>query len=97
MLIPLVSGGQGPTPTHYHISISGKLFDSRGEGHLVALCVIVGDWSLITGKGVGLQNGGRGHKSRVFSLRKGAAKKVLAMLKGDTKRFEAMWGGLPIW
>ena len=47
------------------------------------------DWSLITGRGGGLQNG-RGGAREVLPLRKGGgAEKVLAMLKGGNKKF---WG-----
>ena len=40
--------------------------------------IVVGDWSLITGRGPTKWMGG----SEVLPLRKGAAEKVLAMLKG---------------
>ena len=46
------------------------------------------DWSLITGRGGGLQNG-RGGAHEVLPLRKGGAEKVLGMLKGGHKKF---WG-----
>ena len=39
------------------------------------------DWSLITGRGGGLQNG-RGGAREVLPQGKGGAEKVLAMLKG---------------
>ena len=42
------------------------------------------DWSLITGRGGGLQNG-RGWAREVLPLRKGGVEKVLAMLKGAQK------------
>ena len=44
------------------------------------------DWSLITGRGGGLQNGRGWH---VKPYEKGGAEKVLAMLKGGYKKF---WG-----
>ena len=46
------------------------------------------DWSLITGRGGGLQNG-RGGARKVLPLRKGGGgvEKVLAMLKGGHKKF----------
>ena len=49
---------------------------------------VLRDWSLITGRGRGLQNG-RGGAREVLPLRKGGAEKVLAILKGGHKRF---WG-----
>ena len=42
----------------------------------------VRDWSLITGRGGGLQDGGGA--CEVLPLRKAEAEKVLAMLKGGT-------------
>ena len=43
------------------------------------------EWSLITGRG-GLQNGRGGHV-KFYPYEKGGAEKVLAILKGGTKRF----------
>ena len=50
--------------------------------------VLVRDWSLITGRGGGLQNGRGGHV-KFYPYEKGGAEKVLAMLKGGHKQF---WG-----
>ena len=49
---------------------------------------VIRDWSLITGRGGGLQNG-RGGAREVLPLRKGEAEKVLAMLKGGAQK---VWG-----
>ena len=49
---------------------------------------LIRDWSLITGRGGGLQNGSGGHM-KFYPYEKGVAKKVLAMLKGQHKKF---WG-----
>ena len=49
--------------------------------------IMLRDWSLITGRGGGLQNG-RGGAHEVLSLQKGGgAEKVLAILKGGHKKF----------
>ena len=50
-------------------------------------CFSLRDWSLITGRGGGLQNG-RGARE-VLPVRKEGAEKVLSMLKGGHKKF---WG-----
>ena len=48
--------------------------------------VLLRDWSLITGRGGGLQNGrGRG-AHEVLPLWKGGAEKVLDMLKGGAQK-----------
>ena len=55
--------------------------------HLLVYRDSIRDWSLITGRGGGLQNG-RGGAYEVLPLRKGGAQKVLAMLKrGGTISF----------
>ena len=47
------------------------------------------DWSLITGRGGGLQNGRGGTLSFTPTKKGGGAEKVLAVLKGGHKKF---WG-----
>ena len=48
----------------------------------------VRDWSVITGRGGGLQNGRGGHV-KFYPCEKRGAQKVLVMLKGGHKKF---WG-----
>ena len=48
---------------------------------------VLKDWSLIMGRGGGLQNGRGGGASEVLPLRKVGAEKVLAMLKAEHKAF----------
>ena len=48
--------------------------------------LLIRDWSLITGRGGGLQNG-RGWHIQFYPYEKGGGYKVLAMLKGDHKKF----------
>ena len=50
--------------------------------------IMLRDWSLIMGRGGGLQNG-RGGAREVLPLQKGGAERVLAMLKGGYNKF---WG-----
>ena len=51
------------------------------------------DWSLITGRRGGLQNGSGG-ACEVLPLRKGGAEKVVAMLKRGTHVWEFLCGSL---
>ena len=48
---------------------------------IVCVSRAIRDWSLITGRGGGLQNG-RGGAREVLPLRKGGAEKVVTKLKG---------------
>ena len=69
------------------LCINNRLFSYRPVVTAVARCLR--DWSLITGRGGGgLQNGRGGGHVKFYTYEKGGgAEKVLAMLKGGTKSF----------
>ena len=46
----------------------------------------VRDWSLIMGRGGGLQNGRGGRHVKFYPYEKGGAEKVLAILKGGAQK-----------